>query len=159
MQTPTLEWSGLYSMSSHAYLIDMNGNEVHKWRLPSLPMHGILLENGNLLVNGIDGSRDDPNKPGIYPGAKYPMGGEAGYLFELDWEGNILFQYHDPSMHHDFDKLPNGNYMFLTWEKVPEDLQRKIRGGIKGTEFIEEDGTRTIFTDNFVEIDPQGQIV
>lgn len=129
MQTPTLEWSGLYSMSSHAYLIDMNGNEVHKWRLPSPPVHGILLENGNLLMNGMDGTRDDPNKPGVYPGAKYPMGGGAGYLFELDWEGNIVFEYHDPSMHHDFDKLPNGNYIFIRWEKVPEEMQREIIGG------------------------------
>ena len=117
LQITTTEWGGLYSEQAHAYLIDMNGNEVHKWRLPSPPgMHGVLLENGNLLLGAVDGSREDPNRPGTYPGCKYRMGGAAGYLFELDWEGNIVFQYHDPYMHHDFDKLPNGNYIYIHWE-------------------------------------------
>ena len=160
MQLTTEEWSGLYSESSYAYLIDMHGNEVHTWRLPSMPgLHGVLLENGNLLVACIDGSREDVNKPGTYPGAKYLMGGASGYLFELDWEGNIVYQHHDPYMHHDFDKLPNGNYAYLQWEKVPEEKQRRIRGGIKGTEFIEEDGTTTMFTDNIVEINHRGEVI
>ncbi len=88
---PPQEWTGLYSHESVAYLIDINGNEVHKWRLPCPPgNHGILLENGNLLVSGVDGSTDNPDKPGNNPGCKYLMGGVSGYLFELDWE-EILF--------------------------------------------------------------------
>lgn len=154
------EWTGLYSHESVAYLIDINGNEVHKWRLPCPPgNHGILLENGNLLVSGVDGSTDNPDKPGGNPGCKYRMGGVSGYLFELDWEGNIVFQYHDGYMHHDFDKLPNGNYIYPQWEKVPEEKQKEIRGGRKGSEFIEEDGTTTMFADNFIEINPKGEIV
>jgi hypothetical protein len=87
------------------------------------------------------------------------MGGAAGYLFELDWEGNIVFQYHDPYMHHDFDKLPNGNYIYIHWEKVPVQKIKEIRGGIRGSEFVEDDGTTLMFTDRLIEINPQGEIV
>ena len=151
MQVTTPNWSGLYSEPSYAYLIDMKGNEVHKWQLPCPPgLHGVLLESGNLLMAGIDGDRDDPDKPGSAPGYKYRMGGASGYLFELDWEGNILFQYHDAYMHHDFDKLPNGNYIYVQWVKIPEETRENIRGGIKDSEFIEEDGTLTMFADKSV---------
>ncbi len=58
-------------------------------------------------------------------------------------------------MHHDFVKLPNGNYLYLAWEPVPPELREKIRGGIKGTEF--EAGA--MFNDKLVEIHPQGKVV
>jgi hypothetical protein len=160
MQLPTPKWNGVYSEPSYAYLIDMKGNEVHRWHLPCPPgLHGVLLQSGHLLVSGIDGNRDDPDKPGSAPGYKYRMGGAAGYLFELDWEGNILFQYHDPYMHHYFDKLPSGNYIYVQWEKMPEAMRKDIRGGIKDSEFTEEDGTLTMFADNFIEINPKGKIL
>jgi hypothetical protein len=62
------------------------------------------------------------------------MGGASGILMELDWEGNILFEHFDPGMHHDFRKLPNGNYLYIGWEVIPPDLAKKVRGGIRGTE-------------------------
>jgi hypothetical protein len=74
---------------------------------------------------------------------------------ELDWDGNILFEHFDPAMHHDFRKLPNGNYIYINWEVVPPDLARKVRGGQKGTEH--KDGT--MFCDYFREIDSEGRTV
>ncbi|HDN58872.1 MAG TPA: aryl sulfotransferase [Candidatus Marinimicrobia bacterium] len=142
-----------YDKPHTAYLIDMNGNVVHKWILPFPPgLHGVLLPNGHLLVAGRCAKLDPPDRPGY---GKYGMGGSSGWLFELDWDGNIVFSHWDPGMHHDFDKLPNGNYIYVAWEKVPKSLQEKVRGGIKGTEH--KDGT--MFADCFVEINPAGEVV
>jgi len=141
-----------YDSPATMYLLDMNGNVVHTWKLPFSPgLHGVLLRNGHLLVGGRT-TESPPGRPGV---GKYAMGGASGWLFELDWDGNIVFQYKDLNMHHDFDKLPNGNYIYIAWEKVPKNLQKKVRGGQKGTEH--KDGT--MFNDYFVEINPKGEKV
>lgn len=140
-----------YEKPAPMYLIDMNGNVVHEWKLPFKSHHGVLLPNGNLLVNCRD-EKQIGGRPGRKP---YVMGGAQGWLYELDWDGNIVFQHFDPNMHHDFDKLPNGNYIYAAWEQVPKSLQKKVRGGIKGSEF--DDGT--MWNDYFVEINPQGKVV
>lgn len=142
-----------YDVESYMYLIDMNGNVVHTWRLPFSPgLHGILLPNGNLVFAGRSDKVDPPDRPGV---GKYPMGGAGGWLYELDWDGNIVFQHWDPRQHHDFDKLPNGNYIYVAWEKVPKALQKKVRGGKKGSEH--KDGST--FNDVLIEINPQGKVV
>ncbi|MBW1667108.1 MAG: aryl-sulfate sulfotransferase [Deltaproteobacteria bacterium] len=141
-----------YDTDAKAFLIDMNGNVVHTWKLPFPPGdHGVLLPNGHYLMLGVT-KEAAPGRPGV---GKYHMGGEAGYLFELDWDGNIVFQYKDLNSNHDFDKLPNGDYIYVAWEKVPKDIQKKVRGGQKGTEF--KDGS--MFSTYFREVTPQGKTV
>jgi hypothetical protein len=140
-----------YEKPAPMYLIDMNGNVVHEWKLPFKSHHGVLLPDGNLLVNCRD-EKQIEGRPGRKP---YVLGGAQGWLYELDWDGNIVFQHFDPNMHHDFDKLPNGNYIYAAWEQVPKSLKKKVRGGIKGSEF--DDGT--MWNDYFVEINPQGKVV
>jgi hypothetical protein len=83
------------------------------------------------------------------------MGGGAGLLVEYDWDGNILFEHHDSHCHHDMRKLPNGNYIYVVWEKVPPELAKRVRGGMMGTEH--EDGT--MFADLFREVDHQGNVL
>ncbi|MBI3014598.1 MAG: aryl-sulfate sulfotransferase, partial [Candidatus Tectomicrobia bacterium] len=116
-------------------------------------LHARLLPNGNLLFAGRSGKVDPPDRPGV---GKYPMGGAAGWLIEMDWNGKILFQYRDPSMHHDFHPMPNGNYIYVAWDKVPKDLQNKVRGGYKGSEH-HSDGS--MFADKLVEVNPRGEVV
>ncbi|MBI3016252.1 MAG: hypothetical protein HYY65_14580, partial [Candidatus Tectomicrobia bacterium] len=67
-----------YANPGTAYLLDMNGNVVHQWKLPFPPgLHARLLPNGNLLFAGRSGKVDPPDRPGV---GKYPMGGAAGWL-------------------------------------------------------------------------------
>ncbi len=49
----------------------------------------------------------------------FNAGGKGGYIEELDWDGNLLWQwqYSDNSkvLHHDIEPLPNGNILALAW--------------------------------------------
>lgn len=106
-----------------AYLIDMQGCVVHHWSLPYRPgAYGYLLDNGHLLIAGRTGK------------SPVPFGGAGGTLMELDWDGKIVWEYVEDTMHHDFCRLPNGNTMILGWEPVPADMVSHITGGQPGTE-------------------------
>ncbi|MEW6667183.1 MAG: aryl-sulfate sulfotransferase [Thermodesulfobacteriota bacterium] len=133
------------------YLMDMQGNVVHTWKSPYPTWYARLMPDGHLVAT-LRCSRPTPDRPGY---DKYHMGGASGMLIELDWEGNLVFEYFDPNMHHDFRKLPNGNYIYLAWEKLPPDLAKKVRGGQKGTEH--KDGT--MFGDCLREIDSSARTV
>ncbi len=137
--------------SSVLYLIDLRGRVVHQWSVPFAPLHGRLLPNGHIVVIGRN-DKDVAGRPGV---GKYQIGGAAGWLVELDWDGKLVFKHVDLAMHHDFAVLPNGNFLYLAWERVPNELQQKVRGGIKGTEF--DDGA--MFNDKLVEIDREEKVV
>lgn len=125
------------------WLIDMKGNFVHNWEFPYVPAcYGKLLPNGNLLYAGKD--IDPP----------VPFGGIGGHLIEMNWDGEVVWEYKDPYMHHDFSRLPNGNTMVLRFYKVPPEFHDKIKGGVPGTP---KDGV--IWGDSFREITPEGEVV
>jgi len=125
------------------WLVDMHGQFVHHWKTTNPPgQYGVLLPNGNLLYAAK--CTDSP----------LDFGGSGGELLELDWDGNLLWQYKDLYMHHDFHRLPNGNTMVLRWVPTPEDIAVRVKGGIPGTE---REGT--VWTDSFREITPEGDIV
>ena len=127
---------------TNVYMVDMRGDVVHRWQVPYLPAnYGHLLENGNLLYGG----RTDKSPVNF--------GGRGGILIEVDWEGNILWEYIDDALHHDFRRMDNGNTMLLGWEPVPSDVAKHIKGGNPGTE--EESG---IWCDYLREITPDGQV-
>lgn len=84
------------------YLIDMGGEVVHSWSHPFVPgNYAYLLENGNLLWSG-----ETPDGP-------RPGGGKGGLLREYSWEGEIVWEHADDRQHHDFQRLSNGNTIFL----------------------------------------------
>ncbi len=133
------------------HLVDTGGRVVHRWQVPFTPLAGKLLPSGNVVVIGRN-NKGAVRRPGV---GKYHIGGASGWLVELDWDGGLVFKHVDLAMHHDFAKLPSGNYLYLAWEPVPEPLRTRIRGGIKGTEFA--DGV--MFNDKLVEVDPRGKTV
>lgn len=129
---------------TEVYLIDMKGRPVQTWGMPfELGTHGVLLPNGNLLY-----------------AVKVPQGpladfdGAAGSLLEVDWGGNIVWQYEDPYMHHDFCRMPNGNTILLRWVPTPDDIALKVKGGLTGTE---REGV--MWSDSLREVNPAGEVV
>ncbi len=127
---------------SRTFLIDMAGEVVHTWDLPqTLGNYGQLLPNGNLLVSCR--TNDGP--------AFAPRGGR---LLEMDWDGNILWDYTDITQHHDFNRLPNGNTLYLAWELIAIADLPEI-GGAPGSEH--RDGG--VYFDVLREVSPAGEIV
>lgn len=71
-----------------------------------------LLPGGYLLR---DGSESDF-------AAEFRTGGAAGYVEVVTWDGGLVWSfshspYFDALTHHDFEPLPNGNVLIMTWER------------------------------------------
>ena len=124
-----------------AYLIDMEGRIVHRWPIPYRPGdYGYLLENGNLLMSGRTGK------------GPVTIGGRSGVVMEIGWDGEILWEHVEHTLHHDFCRMPNGNTMVLGWELIPKEMVGQVKGGLPGSE--PEEG---IWCDYFREVTPSGE--
>ncbi|HUV57112.1 MAG TPA: aryl-sulfate sulfotransferase [Dehalococcoidales bacterium] len=127
------------------YLVDMEGRFVHHWRTPYQGgLQVELLPNGNLLT-----VQRIPTSPVA------DLGGYGGQIVELDWDGNVVWQYEDLNMNgHDFVRMENGNLLYNPWIPMSADISAKVKGGIPGTE---RDGV--MWEDAFREVDPDGKVV
>jgi len=81
------------------YLIDNNGMLVHQWKSNYKPLSSLyLLENGSLLRTA--------NYAGGYP--------DDGGFQVMDWDGDVVWEYHYQYQHHDIEPLPNGNVLLIS---------------------------------------------
>jgi hypothetical protein len=102
-------------MSGTTFLIDMQGQIVHRWDTGLAPGNmAYLLDNGNLLR----GVRDNDNP-------RFFGGGLAGRIQELEWDGKVVWDYKlsddQRVLHHDLELMPNGNILAIAWEYVSHD--------------------------------------
>jgi hypothetical protein len=128
----------------HANLIDMEGRICHRWNCPEGVHYCYLLPNGNLFV-GTNASKE------VDVGS---IGGSNAGLQELDWEGNVVWEWRNPLVHHDFKRLPNGNTVAITFERMPADLSAKVQGG-----FTTPRDDEQMISDLVQEIEPDGTVV
>ena len=107
------------------YLIDIQGNVSHTWKMPYPPgVYGYLTDKGTLFYNG-----KIPNDTFI---GKAPfMGGAA---MEVDWNGKVLWEIKQPDHHHDGRLLRNGNVLLLCSAELPANIAKRVKGGLAGTE-------------------------
>jgi hypothetical protein len=125
-------------------LIDMAGNVVHQWDLPSNPGgYARLLPNGNLFYAAESEG-----------GVTFPGGAQGGLMREVDWDGGIINEFIDPFQHHDARRLENGNTLYAGWEKMTEDRAALVTGGRPSS--FPEDG---LYNDYVREVDPDGNTV
>lgn len=145
-----------------AYLIDMGGCVVHRWQFDTIdPGYGRLLDNGNLLMSGSDPDlpeppKDEPTKPP--PPFEHHITRLGGYkttLQEVDWDGNIVWQYENRAQHHDFVRLANGNTVVPEWVELSEELHKAVRGGHR----LPRERLPRLLGDDIVEVDPDGNEV
>lgn len=129
---------------SRIYLLDKTGSVVYEWDLhgKKLGSDARLMEDGNLLAM----LRTED--------AKIKIGGFGGLLAILNKDGNVEWSYlqsnENEIAHHDLEKLPNGNIMFLSWQKKSQ--AEAAKAGYSG-------GTKVVY-DAVYEIDPKtNQIV
>ena len=143
-----------------SYLLDMAGQVVHRWHFPTVrSFYSQLLPSGNLVVMGSERSVPPPV---IEPGSVPPfdvgirrIGGNATHLWELDWDGNVVWQYNNPTIHHDFVRMANGNTLMPAFFELSPELAREVRGGYRAP----REKVPPLISDDFLEIDPQGKEV
>ena len=107
----------------HADLIDPEGHIVHQWRHPEGIQHLKLLANGHLMVHTLPAESAEGTEA---------IGGSAAALLELDQDSNVLWEYRDVYMHHDYQRLPNGNTLLIRWAKIPPEVSARVQGGHVG---------------------------
>jgi hypothetical protein len=143
------------------YLLDMDGQIVHRWYYLDLRVfYARLLPNGNLLAVG--------NHPDVMPTITpaearglplnqraRSMGGNGSQLVEFNWDGERVWSYANECIHHDFVRLANGNTIMPQWVEMPEDVDRLVQGGLR-----EPRSKRPkLISDDYIEIDPTGKEV
>jgi hypothetical protein len=138
----------------------MDGRVVHRWLFSHIrPGYGRLLKNGNLLMTGSDvdlptAPKDEPTKaPLPFEQHVTRLGGYHTTLCEMNWQGDIVWEYENRSQHHDFYRFENGNTMVPEWVELPEDLHKRVRGGYK----MPRERLPRLLGDDLVEIDSQGR--
>ena len=133
------------------WLIDMRGDYVHRWVMPTPPRnHGVLLPNGHLLYATV---APLPPESGMSVPRIGGWGVGAG-LIEVDWEGNLLWKYVDRNQNHSFYRMKNGNTMIVRSVRVPSEMAFRVKGGLPGTE-----DRGMIWADGFHEVTPDGKVI
>ena len=147
--SPMFSYKGYTLVSSNtadfAVLVDMEGRVCHRWEYHGGIAYGKLLLNGNLLIR----TSPDPD----YEQTR-GLGGGSASLVELDWDGVKVWEYNDPALHHDYQRLLNGNTIYLRWEPMPADLSVRARGGHRTPE-----DPINMLGDTIREVSPDGETV
>ena len=129
--------------STDTWLIDVHGQEVHRWTSSYPPGESAYLEPGGFLL-----------RTAWFSGGseRFMGGGAGGRIEQFDWDGNLVwdFAYADDQVrhHHDIERLPNGNILLIAWEYVTEG-QATAWGREPG--LVSQYG---IWADHIVEVSP-----
>jgi hypothetical protein len=124
--------------SKKSYLLDKTGHKVYEWNFDTDLGNDLeLLPDGRLL--GLF-KISEPN---------FSFGGYAGILRILNIDGSVDWEYayasSDYISHHDVEMMPNGNVLFLAWEKI--EVEKANEAGVN-TE-------RIIYPESLIEVDPE----
>ena len=129
-------------------LIDLDGEIVHRWKLPQRPgRDAVILRNGNLGYNG-----NHPDSPDLFPGWSVWHGGAFS---EVTPDGEVVWEHTDLMHHHDAQWLDNGHLLYTTVEPLSPALASRVVGGIPGSEAP----GGIIYGDVIKEVDRQGHVV
>ena len=129
--------------TDEVYLLKKNGEKFHEWTLNNeLGNDAFLEEDGKLLALLKTG--DD----------KIKFGGYGGQIQSINPDNSINWQFkystEDYNLHHDIERLPNGNIVALLWEKKTN-AEAKEKG---------YKGDSDVFIESIIEINPNNdQIV
>lgn len=109
-----------YDKPGQVLLLDTAGAVAHEWQTQFQTLAAYLQPSGNLYA---------AMTPPLNPRA-FPSPGTTGLIQELDWEGNVLWEYGDTQMTHDFEIMPDGGVAYIRWRRAPEWFAGGVRGGM-----------------------------
>ena len=101
-----------------SYLLNKKGDKVHEWNFDSNLGNDLeLLPSGKLIGMFRLTSRD------------FSFGGAGGIIKIINIDGSTdwEFEYTSPDIlaHHDVEILPNGNVIFLAWERISASMAQQ----------------------------------
>ncbi len=143
-------------------LLDMDGRIVRRWHQPGFRVFTArLLPTGSLLSLCSDAALPPPpqatftDPPPRFAQHIRRLGGNATQLRELDADGNLLWEYRNEAIHHDFVRSSTGTTWVAEWVELPESVARRVRGGARrrGERFP------PMLSDNLAEIAPDGSVL
>ncbi|MBQ0788484.1 MAG: aryl-sulfate sulfotransferase [Oceanihabitans sp.] len=129
--------------AKYAFLVDKEGNKKYEWEFEDYLGNDLeIMPNGKLI-----GIFKDENP-------QITFGGYGGTLKIINSDNTIAWEYTisspDYISHHDIEMLPNGNVLFLVWEKMEEAIAEQNGAVSSGT----------IYPEKLIEINPNtNQIV
>lgn len=110
-----------FSEPGEVHLIDNAGNIVHTWSTKYTTLISYLQPNGHIYA-----AMTPPLNI-----KDYPSGGSTGLIQEMDWQGNVLWEYEDRQMTHDFEVMPDGGIAYVRWNLAPQSFARNVQGGMR----------------------------
>ena len=139
------------------YLIDLQGTVVHTWDMPYPPgLSGYLTERSTFFYNGRT-SEDNFL-------ARFPFKG--GVVLEADWNGKVLWEVRHSDHHHHGILLRNGNVLLHCMGQVPDEIARRVKGGMEESnmqsgQYAPQRKTDAgkMYSDYLAEVTPAGQTV
>ena len=114
----TLSYEGITLFApmsfGEVFLIDNCGRTLNSWETGTLPnFNCALLEDGSMLTSVRQTT------------GFFTEGEPGGIMRRYDWEGNLIWEFLNPdsnlSHHHDFEIMPNGNILVVTYSKLESD--------------------------------------
>jgi hypothetical protein len=144
-----------FEESRIVYLIDLQGEVVHTWRMPYPPgLSGYLTERGTLLYNGR--TRESGSL------SRFPFKG--GVVLEADWNGKVLWEVRHPDHHHPGILLSNGNVLLNCLGRVPAEIARRVKGGAEDHNLPSalyapqsQEDAGVMYADYLAELTPAGE--
>ena len=126
-----------------SYLLNKQGQRLYQWDFDTNLGNDLeILPDGRLI--------------GMFKvfGPEIDFGGGGGTIKILNSNSGVDWQYtyhsEDYISHHDVEMLPNGNVLFISWERVSESVAQENGANV----------TNDIFPESLIEIDPSSnQIV
>ncbi len=131
-------------------LVDLLGNQANRWELSyDTASTASMLPSGNLLYGA---KSDDAALPDLE--------GSGGIIQELSPDGDVVWEYRDPTLHHGPFRMRNGNTLVLKWVQVADSTASRVKEGSR-SECIESgtDSEGIVWGDMVQEIQPDGRVV
>ena len=123
----------------------MQGRICHRWESELGIQYASMLPGGRVLCRA-SSSEDVRGQRGL--------NGQSPCVFELDWHGKLIWEYRDDWLHHDHERLANGNTLLIGWRRMSREQSSRVRGG-----FVADDDPEEMLGDVLLEVDPQGALV
>lgn len=123
------------------HLLATSGKIAHTWKTKHPVLISYLQPDGNIFA---------AMTPPITL-SDFPSGGSTGLIQELDWDGNVLWEYADREMTHDFEVMPEKKIAYIRWNKAPDSFARNVRGGMAGA-------TTSVWTNELVIVNREKKI-